>query len=127
MRIDGKDFRTIWLAGDGQGVDIIDQTKLPHHLEIVTLRTLTDAATAISDMLVRGAPLIGATGAYGMALAMREDASDSHLDQAYEVLVKTRPTAVNLKWRLTGCGRYLPLYRHSAAGRGLCRGRPHRR
>lgn len=100
MRIDGKDFRTIWLAGDGQGVDIIDQTKLPHHLEIVTLRTLTDAATAISDMLVRGAPLIGATGAYGMALAMREDASDSHLDQAYEVLVKTRPTAVNLKWAL---------------------------
>jgi len=100
MKIDGKDFRTIWLAGDGKGVEIIDQTKLPHLLEITTLRSMDDAATAISDMLVRGAPLIGATGAYGMALAMTEDASDRNLQRAHDVLVKTRPTAVNLKWAL---------------------------
>lgn len=107
MKIDGKDYRTIWLSEDGKGVDIIDQTRLPHHLEVVTLRTMQDAAAAISDMLVRGAPLIGATGAYGMALAMQEDASDRNLTAAHDVLVKTRPTAVNLKWALDRMGRVL--------------------
>ncbi|MBL8789925.1 MAG: S-methyl-5-thioribose-1-phosphate isomerase [Rhizobiales bacterium] len=107
MKIDGKDYRTIWLSEDGKGVDIIDQTRLPHHLEVVTLRTMQDAAAAISDMLVRGAPLIGATGAYGMALAMQEDASDRSLTAAHDVLVKTRPTAVNLKWALDRMGRVL--------------------
>ena len=71
MNINGKPYRTIWLNQDGKSVDIIDQTKLPHRFEIVTLRTLEDAAHAISTMLVRGAPLIGATAAYGVALGLR--------------------------------------------------------
>ena len=100
MKIDGKSYRTIWLAKDGWSVEIIDQTKLPHVFEFAQLRKMQDAARAISDMLVRGAPLIGATGAYGMALAMHDDPSDQSLNQSYEVLVKTRPTAVNLKWAL---------------------------
>ncbi len=100
MKIDGKHYRTIWLASDGWGVEIIDQTVLPHKLEIVRLETLKDAAVAIKDMLVRGAPLIGATAAYGMCLAARNDASDAALDEAYEVLHATRPTAINLKWAL---------------------------
>ena len=100
MKINGQSYRTIWPSADGTAVEIIDQTKLPHLFETVTLRTLEDAAHAISDMLVRGAPLIGATGAYGLALAMRTDASDASLAQAHDTLVRTRPTAVNLKWAL---------------------------
>ena len=100
MKIDGKPFRTIWLAGDGEGVEIIDQTRLPHDFVTVRLDTLADAARAISDMWVRGAPLIGATAAYGMALAMRADSSDAGLAAAYDTLMVTRPTAVNLRWAL---------------------------
>ncbi len=100
MRIDGKDFRTIWLGHDDRSVEIIDQTKLPHVLDIISLGSMEEAATAISDMWVRGAPLIGATGAYGMALAMASDATDENLARAHDTLVKTRPTAVNLKWAL---------------------------
>jgi methylthioribose-1-phosphate isomerase len=100
MKIDGKDYRTIWLADDGWSVDIIDQTRLPHHFEIARLKNLEDAALAISDMLVRGAPLIGATAAYGMALAMHADHSDAMVALAHDTLLKTRPTAVNLKWAL---------------------------
>jgi methylthioribose-1-phosphate isomerase len=75
MRVDGRDFRTIWVNADGVGVDVIDQTKLPHTFEVLTLRTAAEAANAIKRMVVRGAPLIGATAAYGMALATVEDAS----------------------------------------------------
>ncbi len=100
MKIDGKPYRTIWLNEDGWSVEIIDQTKLPHVFETVTLRTLDDAARAISTMQVRGAPLIGATAAYGVALALREDASDETLDRACETLAATRPTAINLRWAL---------------------------
>ena len=100
MKIDGKPYRTIWLAADGHTVEVIDQTKLPHAFEIRALRTLDDAALAIRGMIVRGAPLIGATAAYGMALAMAADASDAMLGQAYERLLATRPTAVNLRWAL---------------------------
>ena len=100
MNIDGKPFRTIWLGQDGISAEIIDQTKLPFALDIVSLRTLEDAAHAISTMQVRGAPLIGATAAYGVALAMRADASDAALDRACKVLAATRPTAVNLRWAL---------------------------
>ncbi|MEM8573035.1 MAG: S-methyl-5-thioribose-1-phosphate isomerase [Pseudomonadota bacterium] len=100
MNIDGKPYRTIWLGSDGVSAEIIDQTKLPFALEIVALRGLEDAARAISSMQVRGAPLIGATAAYGVALAMREDASDAGLARACEVLAATRPTAVNLRWAL---------------------------
>lgn len=100
MRIDGKAYRTIWLADDGWTVEIIDQTRLPHEFEIAPLRSLEDAAHAIRAMLVRGAPLIGATAAYGMALAMRADPTDDGVDHACEVLMQTRPTAVNLRWAI---------------------------
>jgi methylthioribose-1-phosphate isomerase len=100
MNISGQPYRTIWLGDDGWTVEIIDQTRLPHVFEVVALRSLDDAAHAIRAMLVRGAPLIGATAAYGMALAMREDASDAGLANAYTVLNSTRPTAINLRWAL---------------------------
>ena len=100
MNIGGKAYRTIWLNEDGKSVEIIDQTKLPHVFETVTLHTLEDAARAISTMQVRGAPLIGATAAYGVALALRNDASDEALERACETLAATRPTAVNLCWAL---------------------------
>ena len=100
MNIDGQAFRTIWLGDDGSTVEIIDQTKLPHLFEVVSLRSLNEAAHAIRAMLVRGAPLIGATAAYGMALAMREDASDPGIENTFQVLNATRPTAVNLRWAL---------------------------
>ena len=100
MNVDGTPTRTIWpLRGRG-AVGIIDQTRLPHRFETVELTTLEDAARAIADMLVRGAPLIGATAAYGMALAIRDDASDARLSHAYDVLHATRPTAINLRWAL---------------------------
>ena len=86
MKINGKPYRTIWLNEDGKSVEIIDQTKLPHKFATVTLRTLEDAARAISTMQVRGAPLIGATAAYGVALALRNDASDEALDRACATL-----------------------------------------
>lgn len=100
MNVAGKPTRTIWPAAEGDSVEIIDQTRLPHRFEIATLRTLEDAAHAIQAMLVRGAPLIGATAAYGLWLAMRTDPSDAGLDQAYDRLFATRPTAVNLRWAL---------------------------
>ena len=97
----GKDhYRSIWLDNDGQTVRIIDQTRLPHEFIIIGLTTLEQAATSIRDMWVRGAPLIGATAAYGIALAMRQDASDAGLAMAVNVLGATRPTAVNLRWAL---------------------------
>ena len=100
MNVNGHHYRTIWLNADGWAVEIIDQTRFPHVFETVTLRSSADAAVAIKDMLVRGAPLIGVTAAYGMALAMRWDASDAAVAAAYDLLVKTRPTAINLKWAL---------------------------
>ena len=100
MNIDGKPYRTIWLGAGGNSVEIIDQTKLPFALEVVSLRTLEDAAHAISSMQVRGAPLIGATAAYGVALGLRVDPSDEGLDRACAVLAATRPTAINLRWAL---------------------------
>jgi methylthioribose-1-phosphate isomerase len=100
MKVNGTPTRTIWLAEDGKTVEIIDQTKLPHSWEIISLRSMAEAARAIKDMWVRGAPLIGATAAYGMALAMAEDASDDGVERAYETLYATRPTAVNLRWAL---------------------------
>lgn len=100
MKVNGTPTRTIWLAADGWAVEIIDQTKLPHDFAITRLESMQDAARAIKDMLVRGAPLIGATAAYGMALAMRADASDGTLQAAHDALYATRPTAVNLRWAL---------------------------
>lgn len=100
MKVNGIPYRTIWLAENGWSVEIIDQTKLPHLFETVQLTTVEEAAHAIKAMLVRGAPLIGATGAYGICLALRADASSASLDRAYNMLLKTRPTAVNLRWAL---------------------------
>lgn len=100
MRINGKHHRTIWVAEDGWTVRIIDQVRLPHELEIVELGDLEAAAVAIETMQVRGAPLIGATAAYGMCLGLREDSSDEGIERAYARLIRTRPTAVNLRWAL---------------------------
>ena len=100
MKVNGTPTRTIWLAADGWAVEIIDQTRLPHAFVTTRLETLEDAERAIRDMLVRGAPLIGATAAYGIALALRGDASNARLALAYDRLYATRPTAVNLRWAL---------------------------
>jgi methylthioribose-1-phosphate isomerase len=100
MKIDGRHYRSIWLDPDGASVRVIDQTKLPFAFETRRLSSLEDAVVAIRDMIVRGAPLIGATGAYGLALAARHDASDDAIARAYDALNQTRPTAVNLRWAL---------------------------
>lgn len=107
MKVDGVPYRTIWPADDGWAVEIIDQTKLPFDFVTVRLETVEDAAVAIKDMLVRGAPLIGATAAYGMALAMHADPSDDAVGRAYERLLATRPTAVNLRWALDEMAKLL--------------------
>src|SRR3954451_14545388 len=100
MKVDGKHFRSIWLDPDGWSVSAIDQRRLPHDFVVARLTDCDAAADAIRSMLVRGAPLIGATAAYGMALAMRADGSDAALDHAYTTLIATRPTAINLRWAL---------------------------
>lgn len=105
MNIDGQAYRTIWR--DGDAVSVIDQAVLPHRFVTKALHTMEDAALAISDMTVRGAPLIGATGAYGLALAMAEDAGDENLATAFDRLLATRPTAVNLRWGLERMRRLL--------------------
>jgi methylthioribose-1-phosphate isomerase len=97
MRVDGVARRAIALAADGWTVEIIDQTALPGAFRIARLESLAAVADAIRSMRVRGAPLIGAAAAYGLALAMRADASDAGLDGAIHVLLGTRPTAINLR------------------------------
>jgi methylthioribose-1-phosphate isomerase len=100
MRVDGKNTRSIWLEADGWSVGVIDQSQLPHRFATIRLTRLDDAARAIATMQVRGAPLIGATAAYGVCLALRADASDEALERAVAKLMATRPTAINLKWAL---------------------------
>ena len=100
MRIAGQVTRSIWLEADGWSVGIFDQRRLPWAIERMVLRNAEDAAVAIADMATRGAPLIGAVAAYGLALALRQDGSDAALASAYDRLVETRPTAVNLRWAL---------------------------
>ncbi len=100
MKINGRHYRSIWLEQDKAQLRVIDQTKLPFVFETRALARLEDAVAAIRDMIVRGAPLIGATGAYGLALAAAQDASDAALQCAYEALASTRPTAINLRWAL---------------------------
>jgi methylthioribose-1-phosphate isomerase len=107
MKINGRAYRTIWLGADGWSVEIIDQTRLPHELLTVRLTTSVEAAHAIKSMQVRGAPLIGATAAYGLSLAMREDASDTGLAEAVAFLAEQRPTAINLRWALEKMRRKL--------------------
>ena len=100
MNVQGRPWRTLWPHPDGESIGIIDQTRLPHEFATVRLATLADAAHAIRAMLVRGAPLIGATAAYGLWLALRADASDAGLRHAHATLLATRPTAINLRWAL---------------------------
>lgn len=100
MKVNGVHWRPVQVAEDGRSVTIIDQTKLPHRFETVDLTHVDQAAHAIRAMLVRGAPLIGATAAYGVALAMKDDPSDENLEAAIDKLGQTRPTAYNLFWAL---------------------------
>lgn len=116
MKVNGIPYRSIWLNDDGWSVRIIDQTKLPHAFELTDLKTLEDAARAIEIMQVRGAPLIGATAAYGICLALREDASDEALDTACARLARTRPTAINLNWAI---GEMRDTLRNRARGERL--------
>src|SRR5882724_11092735 len=95
MKVDGRHIRSIWLEPDGWSVGAIDQRRLPHDFVVERIVSRDAAAEAIRSMLVRGAPLIGATAAYGVALAMRMDGSDASLDQACSMLIATRPTAIN--------------------------------
>jgi methylthioribose-1-phosphate isomerase len=100
MKLNGIATRSIWLEPDGWSVGILDQTLLPWRIERLQLRSAADAAHAIASMQTRGAPLIGAVAAYGLALALRADASDDNLALAYATLLAARPTAVNLRWAL---------------------------
>ena len=117
MRIDGTHYRTIWVdPQDGWSVRIIDQTKLPWALEVVRLTTAAEVAHAIRAMLVRGAPLIGATAAYGICLAMRADPSSDSLEAAAAMIGASRPTAVNLRWAVE---RMLTRLRNTLPGERL--------
>lgn len=103
MKIDGIHYRSLWWNHDKNVLEIIDQRWLPHDFRVIPVATMQDYADAIYEMRVRGAPLIGATAAYGMALAMAEDPSDANMDAAWAFLEKTRPTAINLRWALDRC------------------------
>lgn len=107
MKIGDTTYRTIWVEPDGSSVGIIDQTRLPHRFETLTLRSVEEAAHAIKSMQVRGAPLIGVTAAYGVALALEREASDVHLARTIAYLAEQRPTAVNLRWALEEMRRAL--------------------
>ncbi|GIT86037.1 S-methyl-5-thioribose-1-phosphate isomerase [Roseobacter sp. OBYS 0001] len=103
MKIDGTHYRSLWWNSENNVLEIIDQRWLPHEFRVIPVAAMQDFADAIYEMRVRGAPLIGATAAYGMALAMAEDASDANMDAAWTFLEKTRPTAINLRWALDRC------------------------
>jgi methylthioribose-1-phosphate isomerase len=109
MRVGDRYYRSIWLNEDGWSVDIIDQTRLPHEFTVRTLKSASDAAEAIRSMQVRGAPLIGATAAYGMALAMKEQPDGREVERTATELLATRPTAVNLRWALARMSAELQL------------------
>jgi len=103
MKVDGTHYRSLWWDDAAGGLAIIDQRWLPHEFRIATIDSLDACAEAIRAMWVRGAPLIGASAAYGMALALADDPSDAAIDRAWTVLYATRPTAVNLRWALDRC------------------------
>lgn len=107
MKVDGTHYRSIWYDAFQDEVRIIDQRLLPHAFKTVCLSSLDSFETAIRDMWVRGAPLIGATAAYGVAQEMRRDPCDAALDRAWQVLNQTRPTAINLRWALDRCRSHL--------------------
>jgi len=110
MNVDGRPYRTLWPTEDGRAIEVIDQTLLPHRFATRRIGDLDSAVEAIKTMVVRGAPLIGASAAYGLALALRAAADDAALESAYRALLASRPTAVNLRWALDDvCGRVRPL------------------
>lgn len=122
MKVNGKHYRSLWWNADADVLEIIDQRSLPYQFIIQPVRTIEDFKDAIVEMRVRGAPLIGATAAYGMALAMKEDPSDSNMDAAWELLNATRPTAINLRWALNRCRtalRPIPVPQRAAAALAL--------
>jgi len=112
MKINGVSYRTIWVGEDGRSVWVIDQTRLPFELVTCRLDTVEDAARAISDMQVRGAPLIGVTAAYGLCLALAQSSTQQSLERASATLQATRPTAVNLRWALEELRRALDGVEH---------------
>ena len=103
MKVNGTPYRSLWWDAEQDALQIVDQRWLPHDFRVQSVENLQDFADAIVQMRVRGAPLIGATAAYGMALAMRLDPSNAHMDQTWEFLHNTRPTAINLRWALNRC------------------------
>ena len=107
MKVNGKHYRSLWWNDSANVLEIIDQRWLPHDFREQPVCSMQEFADAISEMRVRGAPLIGATAAYGMALAMREDPSNANLNSAWAFLEKTRPTAINLRWALNRCRDFL--------------------
>jgi len=113
MHINGKAFRTIWFDEKDQAVKIIDQTKLPHKFEVKNLNTVKDAINAIKTMEVRGAPLIGATAAYGIVLAIMENNDPKFIKTSCENLIKSRPTAINLKWAVNRMLKKLSAVNHN--------------
>ena len=121
MKVGARHFRTIWPSAGGHSVDIIDQRWLPHDFRVETVSTVDGIATAIRDMWVRGAPLIGVTAAYGVAIQMADDPSDAALERVWHTLHETRPTAINLRWALDTMVAFLkpiaPAERAAAAWR----------
>jgi len=113
MKINGKEYRTIWFDEKNQAIKIIDQTKLPHQFEIKNLKTVKDAINAIKNMEVRGAPLIGATAAYGIVLAIMEKNDPEFIKICCENLIKSRPTAINLKWAVNRMMKKLSTANHN--------------
>ena len=116
VQVDGKYFRTIEASPDESSVTIIDQTLLPFKFELLRIRALNEMKNAIYNMQVRGAPLIGVSGAFGIALACNEDASDTSIKKAKDDLIKTRPTAVNLSWAVNKlCDKLLTIEENQRA------------
>src|ERR1700683_1116984 len=110
MNVDARPYRTLWPTEDGRAIEVIDQTLLPHRFATRRIGDLDSAVEAIKTMVVRGAPLIGASAAYGLALALKDAADDAALERAYRSLLASRPTAVNLRWALDDIhGRVRPL------------------
>ena len=107
MKVEGTHYRSIWFNEATSSVEIVDQRWLPSEFRIATLNKCDQFATAIRDMWVRGAPLIGATAAYGVAIEMLTDSSDQALDHVWQILNETRPTAINLRWALDRCRNHL--------------------
>ena len=107
MKVEGKHYRSIWFNEATSSVEIVDQRWLPSEFRIATLNRCDQFATAIREMWVRGAPLIGATAAYGVAIEMLSDSSNQALDRAWQILNETRPTAINLRWALDRCRNHL--------------------